>query len=224
MSRLALTPPPKTFHEAVARVVKEIKSEMLTGVESILRFAGANYPPGLLINTIDADSGPMLEHLIHSASKLADNLKDKVFSADYRIFVTPHGTNYSHEDMESLDVEPGKKSRKAKVESEHEGENDDILRNGPNYIGATVTASVGLGLKAVKRVKPKKAPKTSKHGKQKEKEKEKEREKEKEKGKAAPPSATSTEGERLFEEDIIVKCKVLLSSTVDTMQKRAAVS
>ena len=124
MSRLALTPPPRTFHDAVQRVVKEIKVEMLRGIESILRFAGANYPPGLLMSEIEASHGPALEHLIRTASVLADSLKDKVFSADYRVFVSPPGASFSYTEMESVDHEDaaGPKSRKSRVETEKEAE------------------------------------------------------------------------------------------------------
>ena len=57
-----------------------------------------------------------------------------------------------------------------------------------------------------------------------EKGKEKEKEKDRDKRDIDARSTASTEAERELEENIVVKCKVLMSSTVKKLQRRAVVA
>ena len=211
------------FDEALSRALHQLEMGTFIGIESILRFAGSNFPPGLLVSVMAGSHGVRLEAIFRSALRLAEALTEKIVSACVEVYVEEYGRPFEDTTMESVDREEPKQKRTT-VESELNGESEtkrregeeDILRDGPNHAGASVVCSIGFGLRRVAS-RRRTAHDLEERGLQGNR-------MTKHTNSEAGSSPTIGPGpSRVVDVDIILKTKVLMSSTVDILQKRLVI-
>ncbi|EJD06908.1 uncharacterized protein FOMMEDRAFT_165575 [Fomitiporia mediterranea MF3/22] len=127
------TSPSATFSAARDHAVHLLEMDILVGAESLLRFAGAHSPPGVLLAELSTAYGRRISRVVRRAAKLASDLAERA-PVGCEVFTVAEEAEHGHARggggvflcgcMESVDQE----CRQWIGKTHHENENDRRTR------------------------------------------------------------------------------------------------